>query len=176
MTDPSDRTPVATRVVLLVTVGITASVFGAIAFGVVDVSAAEDITPVLWALTVMFVLRVAGQVLVAVRAPGWLPPMEQWNLLPYPILLPIQLVFIAAMAWIDVAFGRGEGVPVRGGHDFGVFLIVFSALYATSMLIRYVVRMHRRPRERWFGGTIPIVFHLVLATYLYAIGSFYVAD
>lgn len=176
MTDPSDRTPGATRVVLVATVAITAWVFGAIAFGVVDVSAADDVTRVLWALTVMFVLRVAGQILVALRAPGWLPPMEQWNLLPYPILLPIQLIFIAVMVWIDMAFGRAEGAPVRGGRDLGLFLIVFSALYATSMLIRYVVRMRRRPRERWFGGTIPIVFHLVLATYLYAIGSFYVAD
>jgi hypothetical protein len=41
------------------------------------------------------------------------------------------------------------------------------------MLVRYVVRMRRRPEARWFGGTIPMVFHLVLATYLYALGSFH---
>ena len=29
---------------------------------------------------------------------------------------------------------------------------------------------------RWFGGTIPIVFHLVLATYVYALGSFHVGS
>jgi hypothetical protein len=33
--------------------------------------------------------------------------------------------------------------------------------------------MRRRPAARWFGGTIPIVFHLVLATYLYALGGFH---
>jgi hypothetical protein len=34
--------------------------------------------------------------------------------------------------------------------------------------------MHRSPDQRWFGKTIPIVFHVVLASYLYALGSFYV--
>jgi hypothetical protein len=42
------------------------------------------------------------------------------------------------------------------------------------MAIRYVVRMRRRPDQRWFGGTIPIVFHFVLASYLYTLGCFYV--
>jgi hypothetical protein len=36
--------------------------------------------------------------------------------------------------------------------------------------------MRRRHASRWFGGTIPIVFHLVLATYLYALGSFHVGS
>ena len=28
-----------------------------------------------------------------------------------------------------------------------------------AMVVRYAVRMRRRPGERWFGGAIPIVFH-----------------
>ncbi|MGD8631902.1 MAG: hypothetical protein PVG72_14390, partial [Gammaproteobacteria bacterium] len=55
----------------------------------------------------------------------------------------------------------------------GGFLIAFSAVYALAMPVRYVVRMYRRPDERWFGGTIPMVFHLVLASYLYVLGSFH---
>lgn len=35
------------------------------------------------------------------------------------------------------------------------------------MLIRYVIRMLRRPDQRWFGGTIPIFFHIVIASYLF---------
>jgi hypothetical protein len=36
--------------------------------------------------------------------------------------------------------------------------------------------MRKRPSARWFGGAIPIVFHLVLATYLFALGSFNVGS
>ena len=41
------------------------------------------------------------------------------------------------------------------------------------MAARYAVRMRRRPGQRWFGGAIPIVFHFVLAAYLYVLGSFH---
>jgi len=33
------------------------------------------------------------------------------------------------------------------------------------MAARYVVRMKRRPDQRWLGGTIPIVFHTVVAAF-----------
>ena len=131
------------------------------------------IAPVLWLFTGLFALRVAGQVLVAIRPQQWLPPMGQWNLVPYPILLPIQLVFIAVMLWIDLAFTWEIGISAVKNPGLGRFLIAFSAIYALAMPIRYVVRMYRRPGERWFGGTIPMVFHVVLASYLYALGSFY---
>lgn len=173
MTGPRDTTPIVTRALLLATLAVTVGMLVTVELGHINVSETADVAPLLWGLTVLFVFRVAGQVLVALRAPRWLPPMAQWNLMPYPILLPIQLVFIGVMVWIDVAFTRGDGVAVEASHGLGVFLIGFSALYATSMVIRYGVRMRRRPGERWFGGTIPIVFHLVLATYLFVLGSFY---
>jgi len=133
------------------------------------------IAPVLWLFTGLFVLRVAGQVLVAIRPRRWLPPMEQWNLVPYPVLLPIQLVFIAVMLWIDMSFTSNAGIATTANADFGNFLIAFSIVYAMSMVIRYAVRMRRRPEQRWFGGTIPIVFHIVLASYLFVLGDFFVA-
>jgi len=52
-------------------------------------------------------------------------------------------------------------------------VLCFAYVYAAAMLVRYLVRMMRRPEQRWFGGAIPIVFHLVLASYLYVLGSFY---
>ena len=168
-----DTTPIATRIALVATLAITAGIPVVFELEQLDAAVATDVAPLLWILTALFVLRVAGQVLVVLRAPSWLPPMEQWNLLPYPILLPIQLVFVGVMLWIDVSFTRGHGVAVEASDAFGVFLIGFSWLYAASMVVRYAVRMGRRPGERWFGGTIPIVFHIVLASYLYVLGSFY---
>jgi hypothetical protein len=136
----------------------------------------EELASVLWLLTAHFAVRVVGQVLVAVRRPSWLPPMSEWNLVPYRLLLPAQLAILGVMSWIDASFSTSSGPPVDRAEVFGWLLVGFSAVYAGAMVVRYVVRMRRRHASRWFGGTIPIVFHLVLATYLYALGSFHVGS
>ena len=43
------------------------------------------------------------------------------------------------------------------------------------MVVRYGVRMRRRPEARWFGGAVPIVFHLVLAAFLFTWGRYNVS-
>jgi uncharacterized protein len=126
-------------------------------------------------LSLLFALRVVGQVLVVLRAPEWLPPMEsgQWNLMPYRFLLPIQLAFLGVMAWLVGSFLAEKGVAVEPRPTFGWVLIAVSGVYAGAMAIRYVVRMRRRTDQRWLGGTIPIFFHWVLASFLYVLGSFH---
>jgi hypothetical protein len=42
------------------------------------------------------------------------------------------------------------------------------------MIVRYVIRMTRRPDQRWLGGTIPIVFHCVVAAFQWTFGTFHV--
>ena len=69
------------------------------------------------------------------------------------------------MFWIAVDFARGGGVWVQPLPRLGRVVLVWSYLYAGAMVVRYVVRMARRPGERWFGGTIPIIFHSVLAAF-----------
>ena len=160
---------------LLAVLGITAAALGMHRLGYAAPVEPAYITPVLWLFTGLFVLRVAGQVLVAIRPRRWLPPMEQWNLVAYPILLPIQLVLIVVMLWIDMSFTLNAGIATTANVDVGNFLIAFSIVYAMSMVIRYALRMRRHPDQRWFGGTIPIVFHIVLASYLYVLGDFFVA-
>ena len=170
-------TPRPTKVVLFATLAVTVGVFAAVVreqlAGTLETG---EVAPALWLLTGLFALRVGGQALVAVRAPAWLPPMQDWNLVPYRVLLPIQLVILGVMAWIDATFSTGSGPPVERSEAFGWFLVGFSAVYAGAMGVRYAVRMRRRPEARWFGGTIPITFHLVLATYLYTLGSFHVGS
>jgi hypothetical protein len=167
-------TPLPTKVVLVAVLVVTALALATVVrWQRGGTLGPEELAPVLWLLTGLFTLRVVGQVLVALRARSWLPPMEDWNLVPYRILLPVQLAILAVMIWIDASFSTAAGPPVDRSAAFGWFLVVFSAVYAGSMLVRYVVRMRRRPEARWFGGTIPMVFHLVLATYLYALGSFH---
>lgn len=154
--------------VLLVTLGIDLALLGAMP----TPSSATAAAPVLWLFTAMFVLRVAGQVLVALKPRSWLPQMVQWNLVPYPILLPTQLLLVALMVWIDLTFSHGA--PALN-PTLGLGLLAFSAVYAGAMPVRYAFRMARRPQERWFGGTIPMVFHIVLASYLLVLGRFHAA-
>ena len=122
---------------------------------------------VLWICSVLMLLRVAGQVVVFLRAPSWLPPMGQWQsgLVPYWFLLSTQAVVLGLMFWIATDLARGSGFWVQPWPRLGRIVLVWSYLYATAMAVRYVIRMARRPDQRWFGGTIPIVFHTVLAVF-----------
>jgi hypothetical protein len=179
MTERPDRneipaTPQPTKIALLATLAITAFAAGG-ALGTAAEGKLGDRTASYFLLifSVLFLFRVLGQIAVLRRAPSWLPPMEQWNLMPYALLLPIQIVFLAVMAWIEVDLFRREGFFTGGGSRTGWLLIGFSFVYAGSMAIRYIVRMARRPDQRWFGGTIPIVFHIVLAAFCLTLGIRY---
>jgi uncharacterized protein len=123
--------------------------------------------------TALFALRVAGQLVVLLAAPSWLPPMDRWNLMPYRALLPMQLLFLAVMSWICIGLLADDGFVAEPHRGFGLFAIGLSVAYAGSMVVRYVVRMRRRPDERWFGGAIPIVFHVVLAAFVFTYGVFH---
>lgn len=129
---------------------------------------------VLLLLTVLFLARVSGQLAVALSEPAWLPPMSQWHLLPYRYLLPIQLVFLGVMGTVCTAFLRGteDGVLTTPRLAVGAAVVTLSGVYAGAMAVRYVVRMRRRTDQRWFGGTIPIVFHWVLAAFLLVYGTY----
>jgi len=167
-------TPALTKLALLATSALTLA--AVVTFVVGRDQGAVDAGFAAWFLCFfsgLFLLRVAGQVLVRTRRPAWLPPTEQWNLTPYHLLLPTQLLFLAVMVWIDVDFARDSGFWVEARPEFGRAVLWFAYVYASAMAIRYVARMSRQPEQRWFGGTIPIVFHWVLASYLVVLGSFH---
>jgi hypothetical protein len=126
-------------------------------------------------LSVAFLMRVVGQVLVASGEVTWLPSMEQWQsgLLPYPLLLLAQIVILCLQAWIcrDLWQGRGyfASPHLRGAR----WIARFSYAYAAAMVARYVVTMWLHPEWRWFDHTIPIWFHLVLAAFLWTYSQFH---
>ena len=130
----------------------------------------------LWLFTLLLVGRVLGQILVVLRAPRWLPPMGQWQsgLLPYPVLLPGQAIVLALMIWISIDFSAGGGFWVQPHRSLGLAAVWWSYLYAGAMAARYVIRMARRPDQRWFGGTIPIVFHTAVAAFQWTFGMYHV--
>lgn len=129
-----------------------------------------------WLFTILLTARVVGQIVVVMRAPRWLPPMEQWQsgLLPYPLLLAGQIVVLTLMVWISVDITNGAGPFVEPHRPAIAGAIVwFSYLYFGAMVVRYIVRMRRRPDQRWLGGTIPIIFHSFVAAFLYVVGRYH---
>jgi len=130
----------------------------------------------LWIFTALLGARVVGQLVVATAAPRWLPPMARWQsgLVPYPFLLATQSVVLALMVWISVDFTRADGFWVEPRARYlGLAALWWSYLYFAAMVARYVVRMARRPDQRWFGGTIPIIFHSVVAAFQWTFGIFH---
>ncbi|SRR6266542_3743985 len=98
-------------------------------------------------LTLLFALRVVGQLVVALLEPGWLPPFARWysGLLPYPLLLPIQVAILVVMLKTVRDFARGAGFFVELGPLTGTVLMWLSYVYALSMLLRYAVTMTLHP-------------------------------
>src|SRR5215470_5173581 len=120
---------------------------------------------VLWILTVLFFVRVLGQALVAFLYVGFLPPMPSWysGLLPYRVLLPTQILILAVQITIDANVWRGHDAFIRPRPRVGRVLRWLSYIYALAMLVRLVVTQ---------SHPIPIVFHWVLAAYLFTLGRF----
>ena len=127
--------------------------------------------PLLWTLLGLFVFRVAGQVFVALFHVEFLPAMREWysGLLPYEYLLPSQVI-IVLMVKICVDFTRGRGIFVEPRRFFAVYWLSFGYVYLAVMVARYPLQMYFHPDARWFGGTIPIFFHWVLAAFVITVG------
>jgi hypothetical protein len=114
-------------------------------------------------LLALFIARVAGQLLVVLMQPRWLPPMKDWysGLLPYRYLLPAQIAIIALM----IVMIRQVASP---NHNLAMGVFGFASAYALAMLVRFVILRRRHPDYRWYeGGMIPILFHWVLAAFLF---------
>ena len=73
---------------------------------------------ILGILALSFFLRVLGQVLVGFFRVDFLPPMAEWysGLIPYPVLLPIQLSILMLQAKISSDLYRGRGVFAFAGR------------------------------------------------------------
>ena len=119
----------------------------------------------LWALTLLFFLRVLGQALVAFAGVTFLPPMEAWysGLVPYPVLLPAQVAILALMLAVNLAISRGRGYAAEPRAWLGRPLRWFAVVYAAAMVLRLLLTT---------GGRIPTAFHFVLAAYLLVLSDY----
>lgn len=125
-------------------------------------------------LATAFLLRVVGQVLVAFFQVPFLPPMSEWysGVVPYRVLLPIQIMILLLQASISLNIWRDAGFFACRRPQAGQVLFWFSVVYFLSMVVRYILTMYLYPERRWLTGTIPIFFHWVLAAYLFVLSRY----
>jgi len=121
-------------------------------------------------LLALFFARVLGQIVAATIAPPWLPPMRRWysGLMPYRYLLPTQIVFLVVMAVMTLSIARRSAPLGTMAPAVGTWIIWASYAYALGMVVRSVRYASTPPERR--GVLIPIVFHFVLAAFLFTYG------
>ncbi|HYE59670.1 MAG TPA: hypothetical protein VEA18_00595 [Candidatus Kapabacteria bacterium] len=118
----------------------------------------------LWLLTVLFFLRVLGQFVVAVFAPSFLPPFDFWHsgIMPYGLLICAQVAILCLMITISCHLTRERGYFARPLPWFR-WALVFGCVYFAAMIGRYM----------WFGLSIMVVFHWVLAMFVFLFGFYH---
>jgi hypothetical protein len=101
--------------------------------------------------------------------------MKEWysGLMPYEYLLSSQLAIIVLMVKICLDFTAGTGYFVEPRRFFTVYWLNFGWIYLAVMIARYPVQMALHPEMRWFGGTIPIFFHWILAVFVILVGLYH---
>jgi hypothetical protein len=138
---------------------------------VLHLPSARGYAVVMAVLLVLFLGRVVGQILAATTAPSWLPPMARWysGLMPYRYLLPTQIVFLVLMTAMTIGVDRQSSPFGTISASTGAWIVWFSYVYALGMVVRSIRYALATPERR--GVLIPIVFHFVLAAFLFAYGS-----
>ncbi|MCG6871482.1 MAG: hypothetical protein LJE84_04250 [Gammaproteobacteria bacterium] len=126
----------------------------------------------LWAVVAVFALRICGQALVAAYQPSWLPPMQEWysGLIPWPLLLPVQLAILVLMSILATLRGRLGGASLAFPERWRRRLRRFVWLYFTVMFLRLCLRI-AASGGFWLVGTIPVFTHLALAAFLLLVSS-----
>lgn len=127
---------------------------------------------VLWACTVLFLLRVVGQLEALLVAPSWLPPMYDWysGLIPYPILVPVQIAILMLMSAL-VMREMQAGRCASSDSDRGMpWVRRFAVAYFVVMMLRLMLQFLRGVDNVIDAGGIPVAFHWVLALFLLVLG------
>ncbi len=127
----------------------------------------------LWALTLLFFLRILCQMLQLWLPQDFLPPFNafQGSSLPYWILLPAQLAILTLMVRFSLCLQHSKLVPNR---RTGLILAWMGGAYMAGSLGRICVGLVVPAAPPWFSTWIPAVFHVVLASFVLTLGVYHV--
>lgn len=121
--------------------------------------------------TGLFAFRVAAQFVESVSPSTLMPDFDRWSsgAIGYQLLLPLQLVILAAMIAGICLLPR-----LRLKQALLEALKYFAILYFAIMLVRLVIALTGISSLPWFQLPLPAFFHLVLASYLFC-GARYIS-
>jgi hypothetical protein len=126
----------------------------------------------LWLLTILFALRVFGQLLQLWAPQASLPPFDsfQGSNLPYWLLLSVQLLILVVMTVVCRRVQTGSLAP---SARTGTVLTWAGWIYMTVSVGRIVVGLSWPAAPAWFSTWIPAVFHVVLAAYVLTLAYYH---
>lgn len=123
-------------------------------------------------LTALITLRVLAQVIQAMQPTTLLPPFTAFegSLLPYAVLLPLQVLVVIVLSQVTLAVASGA-VPPQPTR--GVQLLAGGGLYAAVCISRIVVGLAWPEAPAWFRAWIPAATHLLLASYVLTLATYH---
>jgi hypothetical protein len=124
--------------------------------------------------TLAFAARVAGQAVQGALPQPWLPPFDRWqgSGLPYPVLLAAQCLILGAMLWAAIRAWRGT---LRSSSGAMKVATVLGTAYFAGALARIAIGAFVPAAPAWFRAWIPASFHVVLASFVLALGRYHAA-
>jgi len=122
----------------------------------------------MWTCIALFGARVIGQFEVLVAAPEWLPDMDAWysGLLPYYLLLPVQIGLLMVMAVVAWSRRVRTGRFALANPRLARVLRGFALAYVFAMALRLGFNVMMNGADFWRAGAIPVAFHWVLALFV----------
>ncbi len=119
--------------------------------------------PLLNVCLALFFLRVVAQVEVLLLEPSYLPDMSAWysGLLPYPLLLPVQILMLMGMSVLVARSSPHLAKPLRHARLWQTLALIYFA----AMAVRLAICVATYGSEFYLHGAIPIAFHWVLALF-----------
>lgn len=123
-------------------------------------------------LTLLFGLRVLGQLIQYLAPTDLLPAFDAWqgSTLPYPVLLGFQLLILIAcgIAVRSVATRRLTPNPKTAR-----VLYILGIPYFSLMFLRLALGVEALQDVPWFSATLPAFFHMVLAGILLTLAHYH---
>ncbi len=126
---------------------------------------------VLTALLGLFVFRVVAQLIQSAWPISGLPPFSAWEsgLVPYPVLFAAQLVIIAVGTLITT---RVATARLKANPQLAAPLLSIGSIYFATMGYRFGYSLLVED-DSGFSQAIPAFFHLVLSSWLIALGLYH---
>jgi hypothetical protein len=130
---------------------------------------------ILTIILLLFSFRVVSQYLQLNADITFLPEFDAWHSasIPYPFLLCSQLIIIFLSGTVILKIYK---CSYRANAKRATILMWLGWLYFILMMIRFLLSTTVLQSHVWFGATLPAFFHMVLASFLIALGSYEKAE